>query len=64
MDEMLHCHHCGELIGVYEPLITFDLGKACETSRAAGGSSTLGPEAHLYHRVCFEITQEQTTESR
>jgi hypothetical protein len=61
---MLHCHQCGDLIGVYEPLITFDRGEVCETSRAAGETSILSPEAHRYHRACFETTHGQATESR
>ncbi|MHB8241981.1 MAG: hypothetical protein ACYDHN_08320 [Solirubrobacteraceae bacterium] len=55
MDEMLHCHHCDETIGVYEPLITLVEGQARETSRAA----IEHPDelaAPCYHRSCFEMS--------
>jgi hypothetical protein len=50
--EMLHCHHCGEAIGVYEPLIAVVQGQPLETSRAAHGHSDIST-APCYHRDCF-----------
>ena len=49
----VRCNHCGEIIGVYEPLITLMEGQALETSRAveplAGAMGT-----RIYHRACYE----------
>jgi hypothetical protein len=40
MGEMLRCHHCGDLIGVYEPLVMLHDDRVHETSRAAEHSLT------------------------
>jgi hypothetical protein len=56
--EMLHCHHCGDAIGVYEPLIAVVEGQPLETSRAANGHpDTLA--ATCYHRDCFMRAEAQ-----
>jgi hypothetical protein len=51
--EPLRCVHCGDVIGVYEPLIALAEGRAHETSLAAEASS-----AHhgtdCYHRACYD----------
>lgn len=53
MSKDAHCRHCGQVIGVYEPLIRLVGGRAQETSRV------LDPEVAevdgcCYHRACYE----------
>jgi hypothetical protein len=49
------CRHCGEPIGVYEPLIALVEGRAHETSRAAGHRSD-DPDADWMTRMPTAIT--------
>ncbi|HMD52753.1 MAG TPA: hypothetical protein VKG62_08550 [Solirubrobacteraceae bacterium] len=49
---MRTCELCGEVIGVYEPLIAVGEGDARETSRAAEPNLQEGVEC--FHRACFE----------
>jgi hypothetical protein len=57
MSQWLRCHHCGEVIGVYEPLVGVLDGQAYETSRALEPScADRGGE--LYHRACYERLRE------
>ena len=55
MSDPVRCHHCGDVIGVYEPLVTLADGHPRETSRAL---ELVTPEHHVdgacYHRACFE----------
>lgn len=52
MTETLRCRACGDVIGVYEPLVTLIDGQANETSRAAREDvGALGEEC--YHHACF-----------
>jgi hypothetical protein len=53
MREPLHCHDCGEVIGVYEPLVTLVDGHARELSRAADPHVT-ARDGECLHRACFE----------
>jgi hypothetical protein len=60
MSERLRCRHCGEVIGVYEPLVRVGEDRAAESSRA------LDPllsdlDVELYHRACFERLGETQT---
>lgn len=51
MSDRLRCRRCGDVIGVYEPLIVFVEGQPRETSRLAE------PQAgalECYHRACYE----------
>ena len=50
---MLRCRHCGEVIGVYEPLVRLAEGRAYESSRAVDPSCS-DCDAEHYHRACFE----------
>jgi hypothetical protein len=51
--ETLRCEHCGEVIGVYEPLIVRADSEVRETSRAA--DSQLSPEhGEYYHLDCHQ----------
>jgi hypothetical protein len=51
----LRCHHCGDVIGVYEPLIALVAGEPRRTVREA----VLGGEvkaAECFHATCFTTT--------
>ena len=48
----MRCEHCGDVIGVYEPLIVRAGEEARETSRAAEPELPLARAQH-YHRDCF-----------
>jgi len=45
------CCYCGQIVGVYEPLVMFDRGQARETSRALAGRLPL--TARYFHRDCY-----------
>ncbi len=53
MSDAWRCHICGEVIGVYEPLVRLLDGHAFETSRALELDSA-ERSGGVYHRVCFE----------
>ncbi|MGA2453441.1 MAG: hypothetical protein ABSG93_07975 [Solirubrobacteraceae bacterium] len=53
MSERLHCAHCGDVIGVYEPLVALTAGQARETSLAAEALPA-DNRADCYHRACYE----------
>ena len=48
----MRCVHCGDVIGVYEPLVACVGDEARETSRAAE-PDVADHGAELYHRDCF-----------
>jgi hypothetical protein len=48
----LRCVHCGDVIGVYEPLVACVGDEARETSRAAEPDVAL-QGVEVYHRACF-----------
>jgi hypothetical protein len=48
------CEHCGDVIGVYEPLVHVIGGIATKTSRAAQPTLSHGPSGSCYHALCFE----------
>ena len=52
MAAKIRCHHCDEVIGVYEPVIVVVSGEVRETSRAADPEMYAEPGEH-YHRVCY-----------
>ena len=58
----IHCPHCGDVIGVYEPLIVIVEGEAVQTSRAAtqGELTLAGP---YYHASCFMRARDATDTS-
>ncbi len=45
------CHRCGDLIGVYEPMILLVDGRARETSRAAEPDAAT--QGDHYHGSCY-----------
>jgi len=53
-----HCEHCGEPIGVYEPIVLFDGLNAQLTSRGAAGAAGLDGRA-CFHAECFAAGAEQ-----
>ena len=52
MTPKLTCDHCGEVIGVYEPMVAIVDGEAHETSRAAERPVAAVPGLR-YHRDCY-----------
>jgi len=59
----LRCSHCGDRIGVYEPLVAIDDGRARETSRAAEPEMTHTSDL-CYHRTCFDRVRREDARSR
>jgi hypothetical protein len=57
MSDRLLCHHCGEVIGVYEPLLVLVDGRIRETSRALEPDAA-GRVGDCYHRACYERLDE------
>jgi hypothetical protein len=53
----LRCADCGEVIGVYEPLVRLLDGRVCESSRALEPASSDRGGEH-FHRVCYERLSE------
>ncbi|MGD0455392.1 MAG: hypothetical protein ABSB69_17535 [Solirubrobacteraceae bacterium] len=53
-EEPLRCRHCGDVIGVYEPLVALAEGRVCETSLAAT-ADCVDPDAICYHRACYVL---------
>jgi hypothetical protein len=50
--EPMRCGHCGDVIGVYEPLVLLDGGEPRTTSAAA--EPQIGDEPGvLFHRACY-----------
>lgn len=47
------CRRCGEVIGVYEPLVVVSQHEPRRTSLAAAGQA-LPPGSAAYHEACFE----------
>ena len=50
--QLITCDHCGDVIGVYEPMVVMVDASAHETSRAADPQLSLGG-LERYHRACF-----------
>jgi hypothetical protein len=51
MNRLLTCDECGDVIGVYEPMVLVAEGTASETSRAAHPG--MGESGEHYHRACY-----------
>jgi hypothetical protein len=58
MNRTLRCHHCEDVIGVYEPMIVLAHGQARNTSRAAeqDDRELVG---ECYHRACYAEAHDQ-----
>lgn len=52
MANRVRCHHCDDVLGVYEPVVVVLDGQVRETSRAAEPSLPLETAA-LYHPACY-----------
>jgi hypothetical protein len=52
VEEAARCAHCGDVIGVYEPLVTLVEGRAHETSLAAEASCA-ERDVERFHRACY-----------
>lgn len=50
-DESFRCRHCGEIIGVYEPMVVIVDGEPVYGSRAA--STTTHGDGLRFHGTCF-----------
>jgi hypothetical protein len=55
--EFFRCQDCGEVIGVYEPLVVYDGSGAHTTSRAAEPDLRAGAAAY-YHGDCYAAAAE------
>jgi hypothetical protein len=53
MSPPLRCDHCGDVIGVYEPLVRLLDGRAYESSRAVEPDAS-DRGANNYHRACYQ----------
>jgi len=51
-DQILSCASCGDVIGIYEPLIVVEEHGPRQTSRAAEPALPGSPDKH-YHRACY-----------
>jgi hypothetical protein len=54
MNEILRCHHCDDVIGVYEPMVVLIDGQARNTSRAAQQDHE-PPTGECYHHACYTL---------
>jgi hypothetical protein len=50
---LIRCRHCGDVIGVYEPLVTVEGGISRESSLAREPSIARARAPH-YHRYCHQ----------
>jgi hypothetical protein len=53
------CHHCGDVIGVYEPLVLDTAAGRHDTSLAAD-PRLLQSDHPGYHRTCYELLYSDT----
>lgn len=53
VDDRLRCNFCGDVIGVYEPLMHVFGGTTRPTSRAADPGLSLAAGEH-YHLACYD----------
>ena len=51
------CRHCGDVIGVYEPIVVREGGEFRETARAAEPGLPLVHGEH-YHRACHAALEQ------
>jgi hypothetical protein len=53
-DEAPLCNGCGEVIGVYEPMVRVVDGAAVRTSRAAQDETVENGRGPAYHLACYD----------
>lgn len=63
MGEPMRCGHCGDVIGVYEPLVLLADGEPRTTSAAAEPQIGDAPGL-LFHRACFAESRHADGDSR
>ena len=51
MDEAIRCEHCGDVIGVYEPMVVVVDGRPVNGSRATIDVEPDGPPR--FHGACY-----------
>lgn len=54
MTMTLRCEHCKDVIGVYEPMIVLQDGRARTTSKGAEQDGAWALVGECYHAVCYE----------
>jgi hypothetical protein len=52
-EDLPNCHHCGEVIGVYEPMVVVTRGVPLRTSRAALRDDARTADDPCFHSECF-----------
>jgi hypothetical protein len=52
VDQSMTCEHCGDVIGIYEPLVLLFDGRARTSSAAAEPQIGEGPGGR-FHRACY-----------
>jgi hypothetical protein len=52
MDQPMKCRRCGDVIGIYEPVVLLTDGQARTTSAAAEPQVGDEPGEH-FHRACY-----------
>ena len=58
MSEVWRCAQCGDVMGVYEPLVIVDEHGARQTSRAAEPQLVREQGMQHYHRACYDAANE------
>jgi hypothetical protein len=51
--EEFRCVHCGEVIGVYEPLVACETGAQARATSRAAEPGLNAVSAAYYHRICY-----------
>jgi hypothetical protein len=54
MNRTLRCHHCDDVIGVYEPMVVLTDRQARNTSRAAERDHEPAT-GEYYHHACYTL---------
>ncbi len=55
-EQVFLCAHCGDVIGIYEPLVVIEPDGPRQTSRAAE-PELASPLGTHFHRDCYEIVR-------
>jgi hypothetical protein len=60
----LSCEHCGQRIGVYEPMVELQGDLTNRTSRAADPRLDSGGAGTVFHAACYDrrVSPRQTTQ--
>jgi hypothetical protein len=62
MSGVIRCQHCGEVIGVYEPMVLELDGRPRRTSRLVEGERPLAVSA-CFHDACYAEAQHNQVEA-